>query len=284
MKQIVITFAWQIFLILFLTALSLKAFNLIMDRFFKLEGYDSEVRKRVGTLERIIRSAARIIIFIIAGTMLLEKMGLAIGPLLATAGVAGLAIGLGAKELVKDIIGGFFILLEDQIRVGDFIVIGDAHGTVEKVNLRIVVLRDPSANVHYIRNGSINVVTNMTKEYSRYVFDIGVAYREDTDEVVEVIKEVDQQLRDDPAFKDDILEPIEVLGVDKFADSAVIVKARTKTKPGKQRLVGREFNRRLKKKFNQLGIEIPFPHRTLYMGRNKKGNSPSLTIRDVSSD
>jgi len=274
----VITFAWQIFLILFLTALSLKAFNLIMDRFFKLEGYDSEVRKRVGTLERIIRSAARIIIFIIAGTMLLEKMGLAIGPLLATAGVAGLAIGLGAKELVKDIIGGFFILLEDQIRVGDFIVIGDAHGTVEKVNLRIVVLRDPSANVHYIRNGSINVVTNMTKEYSRYVFDIGVAYREDTDEVVEVIKEVDQQLRDDPAFKDDILEPIEVLGVDKFADSAVIVKARTKTKPIRQWAVGREFNRRLKKRFDQLGIEIPFPHTTLYMGQDKKGNSPILNI------
>jgi small conductance mechanosensitive channel len=210
--------------------------------------------------------------------MILEKLGIQIGPILAAAGVLGLAVGFGAQKLVEDVISGFFILLEDQIRVNDVVVISGTGGLVEKVNLRMVVLRDLAGNVHYIRNGSIGTVTNMTKEYSRYVFDIGVAYREDTDEVVEVIKKVDEEMRADSGFKDLILEPIEILGVDKFADSAVIIKARTKTKPVQQWAVGREFNRRLKKKFDELGIEIPFPHTTLYMGQDKNGNSPALNV------
>ncbi len=276
----IITTGLQIVLVLVLMAVALKLINVALDRLFRVkkEKDNVELKKRVDTLRGIIRSTLVIVVFILTGMMILEKLGIEIGPLLAAAGVVGLALGFGAQELVKDIIGGFFILLEDQIRVNDVVVIGGTGGLVEKVNLRMVILRDLAGNVHYIRNGSINVVTNMTKEYSRYVFDIGVAYREDTDEVVEVIKEVDQQLRDDPAFKDDILEPIEVLGVDKFADSAVIVKARTKTKPIRQWAVGREFNRRLKKRFDQLGIEIPFPHTTLYMGQDKKGNSPILNI------
>jgi small-conductance mechanosensitive channel len=146
------------------------------------------------------------------------------------------------------------------------------------MTLRMVVLRDLAGNVHYVRNGQIQVVTNMTKEYGRYVFDIGVAYREDVDEVIEVVKEVDEDLRRDPKFRDDILEPIEILGLDQFADSAVIIKARTKTKPIMQWAVGREFNRRLKKKFDEKNIEIPFPHMTVYMGQDKEGKSPPLHV------
>ena len=127
-------------------------------------------------------------------------------------------------------------------------------------------------------NGHIDVVTNMTKDYSRYVFDIGVAYREDVDEVIEVVKGVDEELRNDPEYKDDILEPIEVLGLDQFANSSVIIRARTTTKPIKQWRVGREFNRQLKRKFDERNIEIPFPHVTLYMGQDKKGESPPLRI------
>jgi small conductance mechanosensitive channel len=161
--------------------------------------------------------------------------------------------------------------------------IADKGGLVEKINLRMVVLRDLAGNVHYIRNGQIQIVTNMTKDYGRYVFEIGVAYREDTDEVIDVIKQVDEELRNDPVFKDDILEPIEILGVDKFADSAVVIKARTKTKPIKQWAVGREFNRRLKKLFDEKDIEIPFPHLTLYLGQDKKGQSAPLNLRTESN-
>jgi small conductance mechanosensitive channel len=270
----------QILLVLVLMVVALKLINTIIEKFLRLkrETDDLELQKRGDTLRGIVRSTLAIIIFLMAGMMILEKLGIQIGPILAAAGVLGLAVGFGAQKLVEDVISGFFILLEDQIRVNDVVVISGTGGLVEKVNLRMVVLRDLAGNVHYIRNGSIGTVTNMTKEYSRYVFDIGVAYREDTDEVVEVIKKVDEEMRADSGFKDLILEPIEILGVDKFADSAVIIKARTKTKPVQQWAVGREFNRRLKKKFDELGIEIPFPHTTLYMGQDKNGNSPALNV------
>lgn len=285
-KILEITLHWltttglKVLLILLLVKIALKLVDVGTKKVFKLrkEKEDNECKKRAETLRGIARSFLVSVIIIVAGMIILEKLGVEIGPILAAAGVIGLAIGFGAQELVKDLISGFFILLEDQIRVNDVVVISGTGGLVEKVNLRMVILRDLAGNVHYIRNGNINMVTNMTKEYSRYVFDIGVAYREDTDQVVEVIKKIDQEMRNDPQFKEDILEPIEILGVDKFADSAVIVKARTKTKPIRQWAVGREFNRRLKKKFDELGIEIPFPHTTLYMGQDKKGNSPALNI------
>jgi small conductance mechanosensitive channel len=142
----------------------------------------------------------------------------------------------------------------------------------------MTILRDFSGNVHYIRNGMIDIVTNMTKDYSRYVFEIGVAYREDVDEVFSVIKKVDEDLRADPEFKDLILEPIEIMGLDQFADSALVIKARTKTIPIKQWKVAREFNRRLKKAFDAADIEIPFPHVTLYMGQDKKGQAAPLRV------
>jgi len=142
----------------------------------------------------------------------------------------------------------------------------------------MVVLRDLAGNVHYVRNGKIDIVTNMTKDWSRYVFDIGVAYRENVDEVINVIRQVDESLRSDPVYAQDILEPIEILGLDRFADSAVVIRARTKTKPIKQWSVGREFNRRLKKRFDELGIEIPFPHRTVYLGQDKAGQAAPLRV------
>ncbi|MGE5279481.1 MAG: mechanosensitive ion channel family protein [Deltaproteobacteria bacterium] len=276
-----LTSGLQIVVVLVLMAVALKAINLGISRFFKLkrEEEDIELKKRADTLRGIVRSGVTILIFVVAGMMVLKQLGIEIGPILAAAGVLGLAVGFGAQKLVEDVISGFFILLEDQVRVGDVVQIGDKGGLVERVTLRMVILRDLSGNVHFIRNGSIGVVTNMTKDYSMFVFDIGVAYREDTDEVVRVIKEIDEGLRRDAAFKDDILAPIEVLGVDKFADSAVVIKARTKTRPVKQWGVAREFNRRLKKRFDELGIEIPFPHTTLYMGQDKKGGAPALNVR-----
>jgi len=149
---------------------------------------------------------------------------------------------------------------------------------VERVTLRMTILRDLAGHVHYVRNGQIDVVTNLTKEFSYYVFDIGVAYRENVDEVCEAIKAVDEDVRSDPEYQGDILEPIEILGLDSFGDSAIIIKARVKTLPIKQFRVGREYNRRLKKKFDERDIEIPFPHVTLYMGKDKRNQAPPLNI------
>ena len=243
------------------------------------KGSDPERAKRTETLKSTIKSLVNIVLFSIAMVIILGQLGIAIGPILAAAGVLGLAVGFGAQSLVRDVINGFFILLDDQIRVGDVVQIAGTGGLVEKVTLRLVVLRDLAGNVHFVRNGSIDVVTNMTKDYSRYVFDIGVAYREDVDEVISVIRSVDEELRGDPAFGESILEPIEILGLDEFADSAIIIKARTKTRPIKQWEIGREFNRRLKRAFDQRGIEIPFPHVTLYMGQDKTGIAPALRVR-----
>jgi small-conductance mechanosensitive channel len=239
---------------------------------------DIEGQKRADTLSSVIHWVLRIAILLVAAVMLLGQVGVQIGPIIAAAGVVGLAVGFGAQNLVQDVISGFFLLLEDQVRVGDVVQLGDKSGLVEKVTLRMVILRDFSGTVHYVRNGKIDVVSNMTKEYSFYVSDIGVAYREDTDEVTKVVEAVGKDLQNDPDFKDDILAPLEIVGVDKFADSAVVIKARFKTKPIKQWRVGREFNRRLKKKFDELNIEIPFPHITLYPGKDKKNDSPTLKV------
>jgi len=239
---------------------------------------DEEFKKKADTLSSIAASVLTVVIVIIAAITIMGELEIPIGPILASAGIVGVALGFGGQHVVKDVISGFFILLDDQIRVGDVVQIADKGGLVEKINLRMTILRDLAGNVHYVRNGEISVVTNMTKEYSRYVFDVGVAYREDVDEVIEVIKEVDENLRKDPDFTNDILEPIEILGLDQFADSAIIIKARTKTKPIRQWAVGREFNKRLKKKFDEKDIEIPFPHVTLYMGQDKEGQSPPLRV------
>jgi len=275
-----LTSGLRVLLIVVLAFVALRVARFVSDRIFPAsrKEEDPEFKKRADTLSSIIRYILFLAILIVAAMTVMGQLGIQIGPVLAAAGIVGLAVGFGAQNLVQDVISGFFILLEDQIRVGDVVQIADKSGLVERMSLRLVVLRDLAGNVHYVRNGQIQVVTNMTKEYSRYVFDIGVAYRENVDEVIEVVKGVDEELRNDPAFQDDILEPIEILGLDQFADSAVVIKARTKTKPIRQWAVAREFNRRLKKAFDEKSIEIPFPHVTLYLGQDKQGKSAPLNM------
>jgi len=280
--QWLITSGLQILFILLVMVIAMKLAGFISRKVtapFRRESLGSEAVKRADTLASLNRYVLVTGTLVVAVIMILGELGIEIGPILAAAGVLGLAVGFGAQNLVQDVISGFFILLEDMIRVGDVVVIADKGGLVEKVNLRMVILRDLSGNVHYVRNGQIDVVTNMTKEYSRYVFEIGVAYREDVDEVIGILKEVHQSLREDPDYKDDILEDIEILGLDKFDSSAIIIKARTKTQPIKQWGVAREFNRRLKRVFDERNIEIPFPHVTLYPGQAKDGSAPPLNLR-----
>lgn len=272
----------RIVLILILTLIALKVTTILSSRLITLilkqKESDAEFKKRADTLGSLVRYGLKIGIIMLAVMMIMGELGIQIGPVLAAAGVLGLAVGFGARNLVEDVISGFFIFLENQIRVGDVVQVAGKAGFVEKVNLRMTILRDLTGTVHYVRNGQISIVSNMTKDFSCYVFDIGVAYREDVDDVINTIREVDESLREDPEFKHEILEPMEIFGLDQFADSALIIKARFKTLPLKQWHVAREFNRRLKIKFDEKDIEIPFPHRTLYMGQDKKGDSPALNV------
>ncbi len=226
----------------------------------------NEREKRAATLGKVLRNLLRIVVWSIALLMILKELKIDIGPLLAGVGIVGLAVGFGAQSLVKDIVAGMFILVENQYDVGDVIKVAGASGKVEKVTLRSTRLRDAEGKVHIIPNGSMDVVTNMTKRYSRFVLDIGVAYKEDVDEVMALLKEIGAELQADPEFGGKILEPLQVLGVQDLADSAVVIRSLFTTKPMEQWGIGREFRRRIKNTFDAKGIEIPFPHQTIYLG------------------
>lgn len=223
----------------------------------------TEAAKRIDTLVRLLRQAVVIIVWVMAGLVIMRELGVEIAPILASAGVVGLAVGFGAQNLVRDVISGFFIILENQIRVGDVAVINGTGGLVERINFRTTILRDQSGTVHVFPNGTITTLANMTQEWSAYVFDIGVAYKEDMDKVMEVMRKVGMELRNDEKFGPMMMEDIEVFGVDNFLDSAVVIKGRLRTLPIKQWDVGREYRRRIKLAFEREGIEIPFPHRTI---------------------
>lgn len=236
--------------------------------------------KRVKTLIGLLLTIGLTLVWVVAVVMGLDQIGLDITPIIASAGIVGLAVGFGAQNLVRDVINGFFMILENQVRVGDVAVVNGTGGLVEAISFRTITLRDLSGTVHIFPNGTVTTLANMSKDWSYYVMNIGVAYKEDTDRVSSVMKEVGRDLQADPEVGPNILEPIEILGVDDFGESEVVMKARLKTLPIKQWMVGREYRRRLKKAFDQQGIEIPFPHRTLYMG---EASLPFL-VKNTSSE
>jgi small-conductance mechanosensitive channel len=202
--------------------------------------------------------------------VIFREVGLEIGPILASAGILGLAVGFGAQNLVRDFIAGFFMILENQIRVGDVAIINSTGGLVEQINFRTTVLRDLQGVVHYFQNGNISSLSNMTNDWSAYVFDIGVAYKENTDDVAIKIQQVIDSMMADDKFKNLIIDQPEIFGVDKLDNSAVVIKGRIKTLPIQQWTVGREFLRRIKFAFDEANIEIPFPHSTIYFGEDSK--------------
>lgn len=233
---------------------------------------------RFQTITPIIRNILLITLTLLSLMVILSEVGINIMPLLAGAGVLGIAVGFGAQTLVKDFLTGLTVIFEDLLQIGDVVKLGDHFGLVEKITLRKIQLRDLEGTVHTIPFGEVAIVSNLTKDFSFYLFDIGVAYRENTDEVIKILHEIDEELREDDDFKDRILEPLEVFGVDQFADSAVMIKARIKTRPIQQWNVGREFNRRIKIAFDERGIEIPFPHQTIYFGEDKQGRAPNANV------
>ena len=237
------------------------------------EGTLTEISERAKRTETIVRMARRTITAVVTAAAILislRQLGVNITPILTGAGIVGLAVGFGAQHLVRDVISGFFLITENQVRVGDVAVINGKGGLVEAIRLRTIILRGLDGTVHVIPNGAISELSNMTKDFSYYLIDLGVAYKEDIDHVIAVLRQVADDLQADPDYSAFILEPLEILGVNDFADSAVVVRARIKTVPIKQWTVGRELRRRIKKTFDSKGIEIPYPHVSVYFGEASK--------------
>lgn len=225
---------------------------------------DGESIQRAETLARVFRYVATVVFTLIGFVAVLSELGVSVAPILGAAGVVGLAVGFGAQSLVKDYVTGLFLLLENQIRQGDVVRLGEFSGSVEEVTLRYVRLRDYSGNVYFIPNGTISTVVNMSRGFAHAVIDIGVGYGADLDRVMALMREVGVDMRRDPAFAGLILDQLEVAGVDAWAESAIMIRARFRVAALQQWTVRREFLLRLKKAFDAQGIEIPFPQLTIH--------------------
>ncbi|CAA7618839.1 mechanosensitive ion channel family protein [Magnetospirillum sp. UT-4] len=233
---------------------------------FDCEGAGAYRTARARTLLPLARNVLFVALVVMVVLIVLSEVGINIAPLLAGAGVVGIAIGFGAQKLVQDVITGAFILFENTIAIGDVVKLDGHAGVVEGMSIRAIRLRDITGAVHTIPFGSVGTVVNMTRDFSYALIDAGVAYREDIDRVVEVLSGIAAELALDPELGPELLEPLEVMGVDRFEASAVVVRVRLKTQPGSQWKIGRAFNRRMKQRFDELGIEIPFPQTTLWFG------------------
>ncbi|MBI2312346.1 MAG: mechanosensitive ion channel family protein [Betaproteobacteria bacterium] len=273
--------AWHVALILLLAWLVVRLAHRLIRAFriyMSTRAASPEEVKRVETLGRVFRYVASVVVSVVAGMLVLNELGISIAPILAAAGVVGVAVGFGAQSLIRDYFNGFFLLIENQVRQGDVVEAGGKAGLVEEVTLRYVKLRDYDGNVHFVPNGVIGTVTNRSRGFAFSVIDVGVAYREDLDEVFALMREAGAEMRRDPEFASRIIEDLEIAGVENWADSAVIVRCRYKVMPLEQWGVRREYLRRLKNTFDRHGIEIPYPHLTLYPGTNKDGSVPILGI------
>ena len=228
--------------------------------------------KRIRTLMSVLWTIAVGLVWFVVVLMTLGQIGVNVTPVLAGAGIVGLAIGFGAQNLVKDLVSGFFLILENQVRVGDVAIINGTGGLVEAISFRTIVLRDEAAVIHVFPNGSINTLSNMTKDWSAYVISVNVAYKEDPDRVSDVMRRVAEEMYAEPKYRSAMLEPIEIFGVDGFTESAVTIKARLKTRPLQQFAIGREYRRRLKKAFDAEGIEMPLSQRA---ARGEASQTPS---------
>jgi len=233
---------------------------------------------REQTLLTLLRNAATIALVIITLMFVLAEIGLDIGPLLASAGVLGLAIGFGAQKMVQDIITGIFIQFENAMNVGDVVTVGGVTGTVERLTIRSVSLRDLQGVFHIVPFSSVDMVSNYMKDYGYFVCDMGVAYRENVDEAKQAMLDAFAELKGDPEQASGILDDLEWFGVNSFGDSAVMLRARIKCVPGRQWGVGRAYNGVLKKVFDARNIEIPFPHQTVYFGESKDGATQSVKV------
>ncbi|HPI40401.1 MAG TPA: mechanosensitive ion channel family protein [Pseudobdellovibrionaceae bacterium] len=249
--------------------LLIRQITILFHRFILPKETDAELERRNETLKHVVRYILNTLLIFIVGLLFLSELGISLAPILGAAGVVGVAVGFGAQSLVKDYFSGFFILMENQVRKGDVIEVAGKSGLVEDLTLRYIRLRDYSGQVHFVPNGLITTVTNMTLEYSYALIEIGVAYRENLDEVLSTIAQTAQVMRQEPTWSLKTLEQLEIAGVENLGDSSILIKSRWKSVPLQQWEVRREFLKRIKKAFEDKNIEIPFPHITLYSSQIK---------------
>jgi small conductance mechanosensitive channel len=216
-----------------------------------------ERTKRARPFARFLQRTLSVIVVVMAGLMILRELDIDITPVLTGAGIAGLAIGFGAQTLVRDVISGFFLIFEDQVRVGDVVTVNGQGGLVEEVNLRTMVLRDEHGAVHIFPNGEVKTLSNLSKDFSYYVITVSVSFDDDVDRAAQAMTDAAAELTTDPAFQPHILQPLEVFGVDSFEADRLVIKARIKTVPLKQWLVGRELRKRIARLFGERGIHVP---------------------------
>ena len=271
--------AGSIVLIVAIAVVIWEVLSVVIEHWISQAQEDSVRSARLETLLPLARKAALIVLTVVVTMTVLSELGVNIGPLLAGAGVVGLAVGFGAQTLVKDIITGAFILVEDSISIDDFVDVGGHSGTVESLSIRTIRLRDTEGNVHTVPFSAVSSIINYTRDFGISLLEIGVAYREDIDHVVEVLNELGEELLQDPELAKDILEPLVVQGVHRLDDSSVTIRARIKTVAGMQWSMRREFLGRMKKRFDERGIEIPFPHRTIYFGVDQHGKAPPARVQ-----
>lgn len=245
---------------------------------------DAQRINRLRTLVRALGYVVSVVIFAIALMLVFNQFGISLAPILTAAGVLGLAIGFGAQSLVRDYFTGICLLIEDQLREGDVVEVGGKAGLVEAITLRYIRLRDYSGNVHFVPNGSVATVTNMSRDFAFAVMDVGVSYGTEVGHALEVMQEVGRELRADPTHGPLILEDLEVAGVDALADSAVVLRVRFKVAPLQQWGIRREYLRRVKAAFDREHIEIPFPHLTLYAGREGAPEGLPLQLSQTSRE
>lgn len=261
---------------LFVSLVAYWALRLLLRRIDRAIGTTPGVisahEQRARTLLSLLRSVGMVLIGIITLFMVLGALGVNLGPLLAGAGVVGLAFSFGAQSLVKDVITGLFMLFENQFGVGDVIRIEGVSGSVEKITLRVVVLRDVQGVVHIVPNGQITKVSNLTRTWARAVLDVGVAYREDPDRVIDVLRDVGRELYEDENWRPLMLDPVDVPGIESFDQTTVTVRVMAKTLPLKQWEVARELRRRIKHRFDREGIDAPTAVQTVYWG---EGQAPT---------
>lgn len=253
----------RILFILFLATIALRTIRRILPRLREVlaaRQENSEDTRRIHTLSQVVRYVLTVVVTVVTGLLILGEFGVSVTPILGAAGVVGIAVGFGAQSLVKDYFTGFFLLLENQIRIGDIVEAGSKSGVVEALTLRYLRLRDYAGEVHFIPNGNISVVTNKSLGFGCAVMNISIAYDENIDRVMSVMRAVGEALRYDPIFSERILDNLEIAGVEAWADSAVIIRCRFRVIPLEQWNVRREFLHRLKNAFDLEGIEIPFPH------------------------
>ncbi len=249
---VIVTVAW---LILRIVATSIQRLEMEVAR--SSRSGVAEHLKRAQTLGALVQNVAATVVVSIALLMILRELNVDIMPMLTGAGIAGVALGFGAQWLVRDLIAGFFLILEDQVRVGDSVVINGQSGSVEAINLRTIVLRDVEGAVHIVPNGAITTLANRSRDFAYYLVDLNLDFRQDTDKVVQLLRETAATLQSDELYRDAILEPLEVLGVESFKDGQVVIRSRLKTMPQRQSEVGRELRRRLRYALDKAGIDLP---------------------------